>query len=163
MLRADDSRRERVVARLGEGYAEGALGTQTFSLRVDRAYRARSVAELRTLTADLPLRRLRDRLGRLAETIAPPARSPVPTVRVRIPPTGPGPWTIGRSAGCALELDHETVSRHHAELRRVPAGWEVRDLGSLNGTRVNGWRVTHALVSPGDELRLGDVLVVLLA
>ena len=39
------------------------------------------------------------------------------------------------------------------------ARWEVRDLGSLNGTRVNGWRVAHARLEDGDELRLGDVVV----
>jgi len=163
-MRATDEGRERAVARLHDGYAHGALGTDTFALRVERAYRAESVAELRALTADLPLRRLRDRLARLAETVAPGARPAVPAlpvVQIAPPPGGDGPWTIGRSARCALTLAHDTVSRRHAELRRTPDGWEVRDLGSLNGTRVNGWRVMSAPVGPGDELRLGDVVVVL--
>jgi hypothetical protein len=165
-MRATDQRREETVARLGEGYAAGALGTDTFSLRVDRAYRARSLAELRALTADLPLRRLRDRVGRIAETVAPRPAVAAPvleTVDVCPPPGGDGPWTIGRSPACALTLDHDTVSRRHAELRRTDDGWEVRDLGSLNGTRVNGWRVMSAPVREGDELRLGDLVVVLVA
>ncbi len=164
MLRADDGRRERTVARLGEGYAEGALGTQTFALRVDRAYRARSIGELRALTDDLPVRGLRDRLERLADTVAPAPRRAPSRIAVRVPPDGDGPWTIGRSGTCALTVDDDTVSRRHAELRRTPGGWEVRDLGSLNGTRVNGWRVpSRAAVRAGDELRLGDVVVVLRA
>jgi len=36
----------------------------------------------------------------------------------------------------------ESVSRHHAELRHVDEGWLLRDLGSMNGTTVNGLRIT---------------------
>jgi hypothetical protein len=132
---------------------------------VDEAYRARSVGELRALTGDLPARRLRDRLAHLAETIAGEWRAAptAPVVRVAAPPDGAGPWTIGRSRGCSLTLDDDSVSRWHAELRRTPRGWEVHDLGSLNGTRVNGWRVQRARLEAGDELRLGAVVVQLTA
>ncbi|HEX8086155.1 MAG TPA: DUF1707 and FHA domain-containing protein [Solirubrobacteraceae bacterium] len=156
-MRADDRRRERTVAALGDGYAAGALGTDTLTLRVDAAYRARTTDELRWLTADLPRRWLdavRDRLERRR-------RPRAPTVRVDAPPDGPGPWTIGRSDGCRLVIAHGTVSRRHAVLRRTADGIEVRDLGSLNGTWVNGWRVDRALVRPGDALQIGDVRVVL--
>ncbi|HEV3002688.1 MAG TPA: DUF1707 and FHA domain-containing protein [Solirubrobacteraceae bacterium] len=152
-MRADDRRRERTVAALGDGYAAGALGTETLTLRVDAAYRARSVEELRALTADLPRRwtdAARDRLARLR-----PPR--VPAVTVAAPPHGTGPWTIGRSDACRLVIAHGTVSRRHAMLSRTPEGLEVRDLGSLNGTYVNGWRVDRALLRPGDTLSLGDV------
>lgn len=155
-MRADDRRRERTVAVLGDGYAQGAIGADTLTLRVDAAYRARSVDELRTLTADLPARWLdvlRDRLARLR-------RPRVPTVHVDAPPSGPGPWTIGRSEGCRLVIGHSTVSRRHAVLRRTEQGLEVRDLGSTNGTWVNGWRVDRATVGPRDRLRIGEVRVV---
>ena len=156
-----DGERERTVARLEEGFAVGALGPDTFGMRVEVVYRARSARELRALTEDLPTRRLRDRLAHLAETLVGGWRASAEplTVRVTAPPHGCGPWTIGRSPGCSLTLGDETVSRWHAELRRTPDGWEVHDLGSLNGTRVNGWRVTRAPLAPGDELRLGDVVV----
>jgi hypothetical protein len=154
-MRASEQRRERTVARLGEGYAAGSLGTETFALRVDHALAARSDRELRWLVADLPPLRLRERIERFLTGV----RERPPTVRIAPPPDGPGPWTIGRSDACRLVVGHRTVSRLHAELRPVPGGWEVRDLGSLNGTRVNGWRVVHARLHPGDELRLGDVRV----
>ncbi|MEZ4380832.1 MAG: FHA domain-containing protein [Nannocystaceae bacterium] len=45
---------------------------------------------------------------------------------------------IGRSPRADVVLDLDGVSRRHAELRRDDAGWIVSDLGSVNGTRVNG-------------------------
>ena len=152
-MRADDRRRERTVAALGDGYAAGALGTETLSLRVEAAYRAQTVGELRRLTADLPRRWL----DAVRAWFAPAA---VPTVHIAPPPDGPGPWTLGRSSACRLVIAHGTVSRRHAELRRTPDGLEVRDLGSLNGTWVNGWRVERAALHPGDTLHVGDVHVV---
>ena len=49
----------------------------------------------------------------------------------------------------------DTVSRRHAELRLVDGRWMLRDLGSSNGTWVNGCRVVEAEVGPGDEVALG--------
>ena len=155
-MRADDRRRERTVAALGDGYAAGAIGPDTLTLRVDAAYRARTADELRSLTADLPRRwldALLDRLERLR-----PVR--VPTVHLPPPPEGSGPWTIGRSDACRLVIDNGTVSRRHAVVKRTEEGLEVRDLGSLNGTWVNGWRVERAVLRPGDTLRIGEVRVV---
>lgn len=54
-------------------------------------------------------------------------------------------------------LPHATVSRHHAELRREGERWLLRDVGSRNGTRVNGMRVLEPMeVHPGDRVALGD-------
>jgi pSer/pThr/pTyr-binding forkhead associated (FHA) protein len=54
-------------------------------------------------------------------------------------------------------LPERTVSRLHAVLRPLLDGtWEVEDLGSTNGTTVNGWRVSRPVrVRPGDILRIG--------
>lgn len=149
------------MRRLGDGYAAGVLGTDTFDLRLERAWRARSLGELQALTRDLPRRlgeTLRDEFARLRERVLPLAAAP--TVDVALPSHGDGPWTIGRSADCGLVVDDDSVSRRHAELRRVGDGWELRDLRSTNGTRVNGWRVAHAVpIRAGDELWLGDVRV----
>ena len=49
----------------------------------------------------------------------------------------------------------DTVSRRHAELRLREGSWILRDLGSSNGTWVNGRRVMEAEVAPGDEVVLG--------
>jgi pSer/pThr/pTyr-binding forkhead associated (FHA) protein len=68
---------------------------------------------------------------------------------------------IGRSVGCDLVLNDPTVSRWHAELIRGDDGWVVRDMGSTNGTRVNGWRIRKAVIAPGDVLALGAQRLVL--
>lgn len=161
-MRASDWDRDRTAARLGRGYASGSLSTDTFALRLESAYRARSDRDLRRLTQDLPARLtdlLRDELaqmlGRLrgAEPVGPPV------ICLALPPDGPGPWSIGRSSGCRLVVDHDTISRYHAELRRTSQGWEIHDLASTNGTRVNGWRVNHAVVGVDDDVMLGGVRV----
>lgn len=67
------------------------------------------------------------------------------------------PALIGRHPSAQVFLDHDTVSRRHAELRLDPFGrWWIRDLGSTNGTLVNGERVTDRVLKPGDRLRVGD-------
>jgi pSer/pThr/pTyr-binding forkhead associated (FHA) protein len=52
-------------------------------------------------------------------------------------------------------LDDVTVSRKHAEIRREADGFLIQDLGSLNGTYVNGERVERALLTSGDEIQIG--------
>lgn len=162
-MRASDRDRERTVARLGRGYAAGSLGTDTFALRLDRAYHATHGDELRTLTRDLPgrLRELvRDELAGMLERLhGEVVAAGPPAISVSLPPDGPGPWLIGRSSGCRLVVADDTVSRYHAELRRMPDGWEIHDLASTNGTRVNGWRVDRATVGLDDDVMLGGVRI----
>jgi hypothetical protein len=64
---------------------------------------------------------------------------------------------LGRAAGLELVLDHHTVSRRHAEILRDPfhRHW-IRDLGSTNGTTVNGELVRERVLRPGDRIRVGD-------
>ena len=62
---------------------------------------------------------------------------------------------IGRSRECDIVLDDPNVSRRHAELRREDGGWLVVDLGSTNGMKVNGRRVEHAELKPGDRITIG--------
>jgi pSer/pThr/pTyr-binding forkhead associated (FHA) protein len=69
--------------------------------------------------------------------------------------------TIGRAEGNDVVLGDTTVSGTHAVLQRYPAGWTLRDLGSANGTFINGDRVTgERRVGAGDELRLGSTRLV---
>ena len=63
--------------------------------------------------------------------------------------------TIGRSRECDVTLDDANVSRRHAELRREGGTWVVADLGSTNGVKVNGHRVSQQPLQPGDEIVLG--------
>ena len=63
--------------------------------------------------------------------------------------------TLGRAAGNDLVIDDERVSRHHATLECDNGQWRISDLGSRNGTWVNGRLVSHARLMNGDELEVG--------
>jgi Nif-specific regulatory protein len=69
--------------------------------------------------------------------------------------------TLGRSANNRIVLKDELCSREHAEVFQAEGQWQVRDLGSLNGTRLNGQPVrTDAILAPLDELHLGRTQLV---
>ncbi len=64
--------------------------------------------------------------------------------------------TIGRSKDADCVLRDPNVSRHHAELRQAGSGeWTIADLGSTNGVKVNGRRVSSTRLNPGDRVTLG--------
>ena len=66
--------------------------------------------------------------------------------------------TLGLSRVCDCVVDDQNVSRRHAELRRNSSGdWQVVDLGSTNGVKVNGRRVDTSRLAPGDDVNLGTV------
>ena len=71
--------------------------------------------------------------------------------------------TAGRHPDSDLFLDDVTVSRRHAEIIHVAEGYEVRDVGSLNGTYVNRERVDQAILNNGDELQIGKFKLVFFA
>lgn len=72
-------------------------------------------------------------------------------------PIGWKPLVVGRSRGCDLTLNDEGVSRRHASLCTVVGGVLVEDLGTKNGTWVDGTRVTRALAQLGSRIELGSV------
>jgi pSer/pThr/pTyr-binding forkhead associated (FHA) protein len=55
------------------------------------------------------------------------------------------PWTIGRAAECNLTLRSNSVSKEHARIERGVEGLKIVDLGSTNGTHLNGQPVSGAL------------------
>ena len=66
--------------------------------------------------------------------------------------------TIGRHSGCTIAVRDTNVSREHAQLRRRPTGWTLRDLGSTNGTKLNGVRVEgEQMLATGDVIMLGAI------
>jgi hypothetical protein len=64
--------------------------------------------------------------------------------------------TVGRHPECNLVLADPNVSRNHAEIRPKGDRFEVVDLGSTNGTRINGVRIDSQLLQDGDELSFGN-------
>jgi hypothetical protein len=159
--RASDEGRERVVGLLGRRFAEGYLSTDTFEVRADLAYASRDVGELDALVSDLPPRRSwRDAIDLVLRRFRRERAEPALVVPEPPHDAADDGLVIGRSPDCALTLADPTVSRRHAELRRESGRWVVADLGSSNGTRVNGWRVRRATLGSGDELMLGAVRVV---
>jgi hypothetical protein len=69
------------------------------------------------------------------------------------------PVTIGRLPECEIPLSDPNVSRRHAEVRRQDDDIVVVDLGSTNGTRVNGAGVTTRVLLDGDEITVGTTAI----
>jgi hypothetical protein len=170
VFRASDEDRDEVIRLLRDGSVQGRISQETFLERVDQALHARSADELARLHSDLPppARRstLRARVAGLrtavtgwhtAVTGAVRAVLPAPQVPTLVLPRGPRTvFSIGRSPHCDLPLGDPTVSWHHAELHRTGDTWVLVDVGSKNGTRVNGWRVDSGFtVHPGDCVHFG--------
>jgi len=69
--------------------------------------------------------------------------------------------TLGRATDCTIPIRDRYLSRRHAEIVRDADAWIVRDLGSVNGTLLNGERLSgSAPLRPGDRITLGDSEVV---
>ncbi|HEV2784519.1 MAG TPA: FHA domain-containing protein [Actinophytocola sp.] len=104
-------------------------------------------------------------------TPAPATPAPVGTAAVTLTRgsglTGPvdiplvaDPTVVGRHPDCDIVLADLTISRRHAELRRTGTGFTVTDLGSLNGTYLNGNPVDSARLTDGDHLGIGKYRLV---
>ncbi|WP_327089837.1 FHA domain-containing protein [Nonomuraea sp. NBC_01738] len=164
-FRASDGERDRAIDELRDRAVEGRISHDTFVGRVDQALRARNQAELDELVADLPRKpglrhRLTDMVSAVSDftTRLQTAWRKPRLPRLALPDDSRLRFVVGRGSACDLVLSDLTVSRVHAELRRGDDGaWMLVDLGSLNGTRLNGWRlVGPAKVKSGDEVSFGD-------
>jgi pSer/pThr/pTyr-binding forkhead associated (FHA) protein len=124
-------------------------------------------------TTAVPIVRPTQAVPQDATQVAQPAgtdMSQFPTRVMKV--VGPGSDLQGPTAGTAWigrELDNDIVihdvlaSRHHAVLEPTPAGIEIRDANSINGTFVNGVRVGSALLAEGDVVTIGNVDLVFTA
>jgi hypothetical protein len=89
---------------------------------------------------------------------APPPAVPARPAPLFFPPGSGVRFTIGRTRECDLCLTDLSVSRMHALLVRRDDGWVLSDLGSHNGTRLNGWLVREPVpVRPGDRVEFGSM------
>jgi hypothetical protein len=162
--RPTDAERDRAVEALRAGAVGGRLSHDTFVRRMELALGARDRSELDALTADLT-----EPGGRLERALlGGAARLSALSARVRhvwragrlpalvLPPITPEPLRIGRDLCNGLRLNDGSVSRVHAELWFEAGHWLLRDLGSMNGTYVEGRRITGPVrVRPGDTVSFG--------
>jgi hypothetical protein len=72
---------------------------------------------------------------------------------------GDDPVTLGRASDCNVVLADPTVSKRHAELRRQGTEIVLIDLGSTNGTKVNGAGIRERALADGDEIRIGATVM----
>jgi Protein of unknown function (DUF3662)/FHA domain len=98
--------------------------------------------------------------GRLAEPLEQRARSRTETVLLLVDGrrmvVGPAGATIGRSRQCDIVIDDPNVSRQHAEVRPRGGSWVISDLGSTNGSSLNGHQIDGAeVLRPGDQIEIG--------
>jgi hypothetical protein len=168
-VRVSDAERERALRELREAAVQGRLSSDSFVRRLDDALRSRNRDDLADLVRDLPghsrledmvVRRVRAMslwLLRIRHAWQQPrlARLSLPTDRDRAYWLGRNPWSD-------LVFPNRTVSRSHARLNFGPDGWMLTDLGSTNGTRINGWIVTRPeVLRPGDRVSFGSQTVVI--
>ena len=91
-----------------------------------------------------------------------PRETPAPGESFEDPEKGPivlgkNPVTIGRAPDCDVRYESRAVSRHHARIQHLGRGYLITDLGSHNGTIVDGERITAPhLLEPGEILRIGN-------
>jgi pSer/pThr/pTyr-binding forkhead associated (FHA) protein len=74
-------------------------------------------------------------------------------------PLGGRSIEIGRSSGCDVFIDHESVSRRHARFEWTGAGYRVLDLGSTNGTWVNDRAIKTAELKDRDQVKVGRTIL----
>jgi hypothetical protein len=191
--RASDEERDKVASELGERFAEGRLSHETFMQRMGAALGARDRHQLDRLLADLPPSRraagivdglfagVKARSRRALDMLAaekaalsgvirreaaprPGAAAKAPPAALCFPPGTRSHYTIGRDLACDLLIEDLTVSRVHARLERCTDGWMLTDLGSTNGTRLNGWRVREPVrVRAGDRVYFGTARFIMRA
>ncbi|GAA0713370.1 GAF domain-containing protein [Dokdonella soli] len=66
-------------------------------------------------------------------------------------------YRVGRNSACELRIDHDSISRFHAELQDDARGWHLSDTGSKNGLRVDGHLVLQAHLTDSIWFAIGDV------
>lgn len=164
MFAAESSQRH-ISQTLNAAFANGLLSEDTFLRRTDQLLEGGMIDPAR-LVGDINLRRSRTSLADMAATVArwalrisgsaEPAR-PLDCPLLALDWSGAGTEVlIGRHHRCDVVLADLSVSRLHARLVFRDEKWILQDLGSTNGTVVNGSDVGRCELRPGDLLAIGD-------
>ena len=134
---------ERALRRLRDAYGAGQVSTDTLEVRAALALRGQVEDAIWDLPRWRPLKRE-------------PVRGLI-VDRHEWPLADKGRWVIGRGSDCDVQIPgDDAVSRRHAEIAVRAGICLIRDLGSCNGTLLNGRHVTRARLRPGDVLELGE-------
>jgi hypothetical protein len=156
------SRRHQLDATLRAAYGEGLLSEGTFVERVGELMTPGAVNP-QSLVGDLTLRPHRSLAEPASELLRRLRRLASGSDRGEMRPllaldwhAGEASMLVGRGDGCDLQLFASTVSRRHAQLLLRDGAWIVHDLGSRNGTLLNGRRVGRARLRPGDLLSFAE-------
>jgi len=156
--------RQNLSRELNAAYSCGLLSERTFCQRLDLLFGSCLVDPARVvgdLSIRLPRRRWPGRVADLLDaTIGLLTRSDDVGVAPRLLALdwsgGQEEMLLGRHLTCDVVLDDLSVSRLHARLVFRDGHWVIQDLGSTNGTEVNGVRVGRCELHPGDHVGLGD-------
>jgi hypothetical protein len=132
----------RALAQLRNAYAAGHVSTSTLEARIALAL----TGDAEGAVWDLPRWWHRRRAARVL--VVDGVERPLDTS-----------MRIGRSSSCDLVLEDDSISRRHAEIALRGGVCVIRDLGSCNGTWVNGRAVRRARLRRGDELQLGETVI----
>jgi len=158
--------RDRLAGILGAAFVRGLVSEQTLTHRLGVLFGQRLV-DPQGVIGDLSIRTQRRhwRWPPLAATVVAACRRMIPPrENGGIAPLvlaldwvrGEGDLVVGRGLGCDIALSNNSVSRKHARLVFRDGAWIIQDLGSTNGTIVNGELVGRCQLQPGDRLLLGD-------
>lgn len=161
------SARAQIAQRLSAAYGAGLISDATLSHRLDALY-SRGLVEPRSLIGDISRRPARGVVAASARrAISATARSLRASILGdRREPAlllaldwndGRDELVLGRHLDCEVPLPSPSASRRHAALRFRDGRWVLQDLGSRNGTRVNGERVQRCELLPGDVIELGGI------
>jgi hypothetical protein len=155
--------RREIALSLKSAYSDGLLSEDTFTRRLEEVLTA-GLIDPRRVLGDLSGRRLlrwvrrTPGLAGLVRRIARHGESAeTDPLLLALDWSGrTGELIVGRHYACDVVLANPSVSRHHACLVYHDGTWVLHDLQSTNGSAVNGVRVEHSVLHPGDDLVLGD-------
>jgi FHA domain len=148
--------RRRIERRLNAAYADGLISHDTHVRRLDDLFTHR-VINAHNLVGDLTERTSRrGAVAAVRDALRARRRARAASEVLALDWTGTVEELIlGRSQTCDVVVTRPEVSRRHARLLFRDGSWFVHDLGSTNGTTVNGTRVGRCRLEAGDELTIG--------